>query len=352
MENTHISDNALDEAGPKISPQTGSGFFDPVMPPYQATPPQPGPESVGQFHFDHGHHATPYFPTASLQAQLGSTSFGAPAPYIQPSFVPQSFASHPFDSAPSPAWYAPSPYSSTYLQPQFAPPQFDHPPPFAHQQIWPQSFGPQSQPNVSRWFNQPANMPHSTITTSTEQEFPAHASLGDPDDLYNTSMRACHIAHRRYIRWINTTYQPSTAPQEFVQEWCDALQEMRRLFGHFHLPDIFVFNQFLAAAAVNPETRAWVDSLHIPMDRFLPPSIMEQVYRDFLVSEARRLNLPLSTWNPQNFTANIPANDLLLSHYCPFHHILGHHSVEDCSLYPRRKFQRKSSDKGSNRIEQ
>lgn len=345
---------ARDETGLPVSPQTEPGLFDPVpahrpLPPSQAIHPGSGPQSVDQVHFDHNHCPTPGLSTTPIQPQLGSTALGAPSPYMQQQFVPQPIAPYPFDPAFSLAYYVPFPYLFAYPRPQVRPPQPGHPSQFAHPQFWPQSFGPQPQPSDNRWFNQTPHIPHPTSATPTEQGFPVRAPFGDPDDLYITSMRACHISHRRYLRWISMTYHPFIAPQDFVQEWCDALQEMRRFFGHFHLPDMFVFNQFLAAAAVNPDTRAWVDSLHIPMDILLPPSIMEQVYRDFLVSEARRLNLPLSTWNPQNLATHIPSRELILRHYCPFHRLLGTHYMEDCSLHPRMKFRSKPSDEGSNR---
>jgi hypothetical protein len=174
-------------------------------------------------------------------------------------------------------------------------------------------------------------------------------SFEDPDDIYITSMRLCHISHRRYLRWINLTYHQSLVPQDFVNDWSDALHEMRRSFGHFFLPDIFVFNQFLVAVSANPDTRTWVDSLHIPMNLTLPPSIMEQLYRDFLVYEARRLNLPRSTWNPRNLAIHIPQQEMILRHYCPFHRILGDHHIEDCTLRPRRKDEIKPSSRGGMR---
>jgi hypothetical protein len=130
--------------------------------------------------------------------------------------------------------------------------------PCLDQKFWRQSFEPQYQPQYqptgNRWFNR-------TLQTN-DLQFPTNSYLGDPDDLYQTSMRACHIAHRRYIKWINIAYHPAISPRDFVQEWIYALRELRRLFGHFHLPDIFAFNQFLAAVSANPGTRSWVDSLH------------------------------------------------------------------------------------------
>jgi hypothetical protein len=313
MNNAYTFD-AREETGPPVPPLTEPGPFDPVpahhsLPPSQAFHLQFGSQSVAQLHFDHSHRPTPGLSTTPVQLQLGSTAFGAPSPYMQQHFVPQPFAAYPFDPASSIACYAPSPYPFAYSQPQVRLPQLDHSSQSVHPQFWPQSFDPQPRPSDNRWLKPPPYMHYSTSAASFEHGFLFGASLGDPDDLYITSMRACHISHRKYLRWINMTYHPFIAPQDFVQEWCDALKEMRSFFGHFHLPDMFVFNQFLAAAAVNPNTRAWVDSLHIPMDLLLPPSIMEQVYRDFLVSEARRLSLPVSTWNPQKLATHIPSHE-------------------------------------------
>jgi hypothetical protein len=174
----------------------------------------------------------------------------------------------------------------------------------------------------------------STIEEVGQASFPPTTVI-DPDDIFRTATRPCHIAHRRYTNWTQVVYSSSISPHTFVKDWRHALGEMRVAFGFSNLPDIFVFNQFLNAVAANPAAREWIDSLHLPMDKPPAASVMEETYRDFLRHEARRLGLPRSTWDPQPAGTKTPPAERTLKHYCPLHHILTKHSKEDCPLLPK-----------------
>ena len=84
------------------------------------------------------------------------------------------------------------------------------------------------------------------------------------------------------------------------------------------------------------------------MDNVLPPSIMEQLFADFQVCEARRLHLPGSTWEMRTFAAHIPDSEWVLSHYCPFHKVLSAHTVEECELNPARMISNQPWPTGGN----
>lgn len=195
--------------------------------------------------------------------------------------------------------------------------------------------------------NHPPNTPNSVMA-------PAHTFFDDPDpnDLYRTSTRPCQMAHRYYLRWIHTVYRPEISPLFFVQEWCAALEGVRAQFGPFCLLDIIIFNQFLTAVAFNPQAHAWVDSIHVPMDNMLPPTLMDQVYVDFLVFESHRMHLPLVPLSYECVPACIPEGERIVKHYCPFHQVLGLHSMEDCSLHPMRKPNGKVRDTANDNQEQ
>ncbi|KAJ5129883.1 uncharacterized protein N7515_005922 [Penicillium bovifimosum] len=162
-----------------------------------------------------------------------------------------------------------------------------------------------------------------------------HPTTIDPHNIYQTATRPCHIAHRRYTDWTRVAYGASILPETFLTRWHEALGEVRLVFGYSTLPDIIVFNQFLSAVSANPAAREWVASLHVPMDRPLAASVMEETYRDFLKHEARRLGHPPSTWDPQPAKTKAPPAEGGLKYYCPIHHILTKHSMEDCPLLPR-----------------
>ncbi|CAI7582285.1 unnamed protein product [Penicillium bialowiezense] len=151
---------------------------------------------------------------------------------------------------------------------------------------------------------------------------PAHTFFDDPDpnDLYRTSTRPCQMAHRYYLRWIHTVYRPEISPLFFVQEWCAALEGVRAQFGPFCLLDIIIFNQFLTAVAFNPQAHAWVDSIHVPMDNMLPPTLMDQVYVDFLVFESHRMHLPLVPLSYECVPACIPEGANMNDHPLPTKH--------------------------------
>lgn len=159
-------------------------------------------------------------------------------------------------------------------------------------------------------------------------------STGDPTDFYKTAKRRCQMAHRAYLTWVHTVYKPTMSPPAFVQQWVFALEDVREIFGRDSIKNIILFNQFLSAVAFNPGAHAWVDSIHIPMDMELPHSIMEQLYADFQAHEARRLHLPAETWNLKLYASHIPDSEWMLRHYCPFHKVLGDHTVDGCSLHP------------------
>ena len=187
-------------------------------------------------------------------------------------------------------------------------------------------------------------LPHPQFSNSHNPEINPPAAMAtvppcsdDPNDLYHTSMRPCQMAHRRYLRWIHTVYGPEMSPLTFVREWCQALDGIRAQFGPFCLLDVIIFNQFLTAVAFNPQAHAWVDSIHVPMDNVLPPTLMDQVYVDFQVYESRRMHLPLDSWSFESVVAYIPQGEWVVTHYCPFHRVLGFHSMEDCCLHPMRK---------------
>ncbi|KAJ5550392.1 hypothetical protein N7461_005090 [Penicillium sp. DV-2018c] len=172
----------------------------------------------------------------------------------------------------------------------------------------------------------------STVGEGGPGSFPTATAL-DPDDIFRTATRPCHVANRRYMNWIRVTYCPSISPEGFMRNWHHALGEVRMAFGLLSIPDIFVFNQFLCAVSANPAAREWVASLHLPMDRPPAASIMEETYRDFLKHESRRLGLPLGTSDSQNArTKTTPTAGGTLKHHCPLQHILTEHSKEECLL--------------------
>ncbi|KAJ5125028.1 uncharacterized protein N7515_008853 [Penicillium bovifimosum] len=171
----------------------------------------------------------------------------------------------------------------------------------------------------------------------------------DPHNVYKTATRPCQIAHRQYTNWTRVAYSARILPETFLTRWHQALGEVRLVFGYSALPNIIVFNQFLSAVSANPEARDWVASLHVPMDRPLADSVMEETYRDFLKCKARRLGHPPSIWNPQPAETKAPTAEGGLKYYCPLHHILTERSMEDCPLLPRNASAKQAENMGGSK---
>lgn len=316
----------------RVDPQQiDPNFFHPGDPGNQYPPPfihsEVEPHTNG---FVHSHTVPPsmnppFGPPFGPQPQFVNPLFGyyfGPQPFDTPQFVNPLFGPH----------LGPQPPDTQ----QFGPPTFAHlPPPFKQPQIALPHIGPY-QPGASSSGPGPmmasvfllgppraqrSCLPSAPIiiprydtlrepesyapaatgsrppsTPEVKQEAFTPATVVNPDDIFRSATRPCHIAHRRYMKWIQVVYNPSTLPHTFVKDWHHALTELRLTFGFSCFPDLFVFNQFLAAVAVNPAAHQWIESLHVPLDEPPAVSLMGETYRDFLLFEARRLGLPRSTW--------------------------------------------------------
>ncbi|KAJ5804734.1 uncharacterized protein N7518_001037 [Penicillium psychrosexuale] len=173
---------------------------------------------------------------------------------------------------------------------------------------------------------------------------PSYASF--PGEIPENKPRECLAAHRKFMDWIHTVYYPSKSPENFVQAWQRALKEMKQAFGPPYLPTIFILNQFLAAVSVNPDTIPWVESLQFEKG-FLPTSILDEAFADFLEFEAYRLgNQQSPLGNLGTDVANVYQIENFAKHYCPFHQRLTMHPIEECFRNPqntkrKRKWRRK-----------
>ncbi|KAJ5467510.1 hypothetical protein N7475_005262 [Penicillium sp. IBT 31633x] len=163
----------------------------------------------------------------------------------------------------------------------------------------------------------------------------------DSNEFQENKSRPCHIAHGKYMNWIQTVYYSLNSPTAFVQAWQQALKEMVEAFGHPQLPTIYILNQFLAAVSANPTSIPWIESLQFETGS-LPSSIMDEAFADFLEFEADRLSkLGISIYDAHYA-------EMGFQQYCPFHQRLTRHHIEECYRNPRnmrrkRKWRRKQA---------
>ncbi|KAJ5384836.1 hypothetical protein N7517_002747 [Penicillium concentricum] len=189
--------------------------------------------------------------------------------------------------------------------------------------------------------------PLNTACTSPNP-FMASFFPGKPDDIPESESRECLVAYRKYMNWLHTVYYSSNSPNAFVQAWKQALKEMKETFGRPHIPTVFLLNQFLAAASVNPNTIPWVESLMFEKGS-LPASILDEAFDDFLEFESHRLENQTSTLSSlDTAVTNMKQIKSFPKQYCPFHQRLTKHPVEECFRNPqntkrKRKWRRKQA---------
>ncbi|CAI7581261.1 unnamed protein product [Penicillium glandicola] len=156
------------------------------------------------------------------------------------------------------------------------------------------------------------------------------------------------VAYRKFMNWVHAVYHSSKSPEAFVQAWQQALREMEQAFGPPYLPPIYILAQFLAAVSVNPNAIPWVESLQFEKG-FLPASIVDEAFVDFLEFEACRLGNQLSNLgNLDTAVTDMVQIESFPKQYCPYHQRFTRHPVEECFRNPqntkrKRKWRRKQA---------
>ncbi|KAJ5794158.1 hypothetical protein N7457_000757 [Penicillium paradoxum] len=106
----------------------------------------------------------------------------------------------------------------------------------------------------------------------------------------------CNTGYDKFSRWTHTTYDGSTTPQEFVNQWRIAYSEFVEACGHYHISNSAQYFHFLTAVSENPDTHPWLHSLNPPASES-SESLLISAFSDFVISENQRLTNPTGFGN-------------------------------------------------------
>jgi hypothetical protein len=100
--------------------------------------------------------------------------------------------------------------------------------------------------------------------------------------------RAADSRFDKYTTWITLLYT-TNSPETFVNQWRQALDELKECTALAELPHLFMVFQFLSAVGANPQSRWWAKEFRAYTEDCYGVDL-EDVITDFLAYESRRLS--------------------------------------------------------------